>query len=427
MTGDPLSGESIGGMSNPCTIDPKTKERSHAGSTYYKMAADRPNLRVVTEALVEKIVLEKSNERVVASGVNFTPKDGQSFTIRAAREVILSAGVFKSPQLLELSGIGSTELLRSHGIEVVINNPQVGENLQDHGMAGVSFEAADGVRTADAMRDPKVREQVVSMYKESRTGPLANSTFSSASTPIVEFLDAKGQKTLDELLDKYLPADGKLAFPAQKQQYNLLRSVLKSPGEASIHYLMGPFQHNVLEGPSTLQYMNPVTPGNYITILAALSHPFSRGSVHIASADPKEDPIIDPKYLSHPLDREVLARHLQYVETIVETEPLASLLKKEGRRIPAGTSLKELESAKKHAELITSNFHPACTCAMMPEEIGGVVNERLIVHGTSNLRVVDASIFPLEPRGNIQTTVYAVAEKAADLIKEDNKQETNGF
>ncbi|RJE22103.1 Dehydrogenase [Aspergillus sclerotialis] len=160
--------------------------------------------------------------------------------------------------------------------------------------------------------------------------------------------------------------------------------------------------------------------GNYISILVSLCHPFSRGSVHIKSSNVDDKPVFDPNYLSHPLDLEILARHTQYIEQIVQSEPFRSLLQPEDR-IPAVSitpDLKDPDVARRIVrDRLFSCFHPAGSCSMMPVELGGVVDDQLRVHGTSKLRVVDASIFPLEPRGNIQATVYAVAERAADLIR----------
>lgn len=184
--------------------------------------------------------------------------------------------------------------------------------------------------------------------------------------------------------------------------------------------MMLPLQLNISSGRTEMKdLLAPTNPKNYITIMVANNHPFSRGSCHIRSASPDGKPSLDPKYLSHPLDLEILARQTQYIETIVKTEPLASLLKPVGR-LPEGKEATTLEAAKEIVkERLLSTFHPVGTCAMMPKELGGVVDSRLKVHGIKNLRVVDASIFPMETLGNIQATVYAVAEKAADLIKED--------
>lgn len=419
-TGDPLTGLGYGGHSNPSSIDAESKTRSHAGSDYYSPEVrNRSNLRVLTEALVGKVVLEKSGDEVVAKGVQFSNKDGQQQTVHAKKEIILAAGTFQSPQLLELSGIGSRELLQQHGIEAVIDNPFVGENLQDHALASLCFEAADHTPTGDILRDPQVFAAAVEEYNKSKTGFLTAGTYCSAYMPVADFLDQGGEAKLKELLDEYLPADAPSAFPAQKKQYDLLRKILQSKDDSSIHYVMAPFQINVHAGAKLTEYLVPINPRNFFTLFAALNHPFSRGSVHISSADPTAKPRIDPKYLSHPLDNEILARHVQYMEKLVAAEPLVSLLKKGGQRIPADKHVGSLEEARTLGpQTITSNFHPTGTCAMMSRELGGVVNDRLVVHGTRNLRVVDASIIPLEPRGNIQSSVYAIAERAADMIRQ---------
>ena len=426
MTGDQLSGLATGGHSNPASIDPKTKTRSHAGSSYYSPeVAKRPNLHVLTEAFVEKIVLHKSEDVVTASGVQFTSK-GLRETIRARKEVVLAAGSIQSPQILELSGIGSTYLLESFGIDVFIDNCYVGENLQDHPVAHLGFEVADGTPSADVFRDPQVVEAVMSLYQKFKTGPMTASTYSSAFTPIVGFRDGEGWTELLRLLDEQVSSMNGSLPVSQKTQYDLLRVMLNERDGSSAQYFVGPFQCNSHEVDDPQQYLKPTTPGNYLTIFVALSHPFSRGSVHINSSDPAQKPTIDPRYLSNPLDEEILARHVQFIEEIIEAEPLASLIKKDGRRIPADTYVRDLASAKKRVKKLITNFHPVGTCAMMPREIGGVVNERLMVHGVSNIRVVDASIIPLVPRGNIQSSVYAIAEKAAYLIQEDWQRTTNG-
>lgn len=429
MTGDPLSGEAIGGFSNPSSVDPRTKTRSYAGDAYYSPEiSKRPNLYVLTEVSVEKIVFERhdsegaNNASVSATAVQIIDKDGKSHVIEANDEIILAAGCLQTPKILQLSGIGDKHLLNSHGVDLVIDNKYVGNNLQDHPYASLSFEVADGVQTGDVMRDPKVAEALMAQYQISRSGPFAAGAASSqAYMPVVDFLETKGRSELTQLLEQFVDEGLENAdFPAKQQQYHLLRSILQSPDDASIQYLMAPLQHNTSAGPDIKAMYSLDRPGNYMTILTCLSHPFSRGNVQIRSSDPREKPIFNPSYLSHPLDVEILARHLQYLEVLIHTQPLASMLKVNGRRIPEGKFVGDINSAKEHAiGAMVSNYHPSGSCAMMSKELGGVVNERLVVHGTRNLRIVDASIFPLSPRGNIQSSVYAVAERAADLIKQD--------
>lgn len=417
MTTDPLSGQSTGGFTYLSSIDPKNWERSHAGSAYYAPIADRPNLHLLTDTLVEKIILERSGSDVIATGVQFS-HHGKSEVRKARKEVLLCAGVFQSPQLLEISGIGSREILQAHGIEVFVDNPNVGENLQDHPLSGVSFEVIDGLPTIDLIRDPSVIQGAMEAYQSSRAGPLTSGFHSVASLPVVEFLSKEGKAELTQLLDAYAQAPSPPQSPSQSTQHSILRAILESPSDGSTIIGMGASQ---LHFDASLQkdIFTITDPANYLSFLVALAHPYSRGTVHIASTSPMDPPTIDPRYLSHPLDLEIFARHIRYISKIAATEPLASLIKASGKRLPEGVNISTVDAAKEHVKrnLITNN-HPCSTCAMLPKEKGGVVDENLRIYGIKNLRVVDASIFPMIPRGNIQSSVYAVAERAADLIRE---------
>lgn len=261
---------------------------------------------------------------------------------------------------------------------------------------------------------------MLKQFQETQTGPLVGMPVSVACLPLVDEKGHMSAEEIGELTNQYIHDD---RIPTwQKTQYELLRRQMLDPQEATCLYMYLPLQLHTFQGETKMtELLAKKSEKNYITVMTVNNHPFSRGIVHIRSADPKEKPIFDPRYLSHPLDLEILARHTQYLENVVKTEPFASLLKP-GSRLPEGADATTLDGAKELVkERLLSTFHPAGTCAMMPVGLGGVVNDRLKVHGTRNLRVVDASIFPMEPLGNIQATVYAVAEKAADLIKADWK------
>ncbi|TGO17719.1 hypothetical protein BTUL_0015g00550 [Botrytis tulipae] len=179
-----------------------------------------------------------------------------------------------------------------------------------------------------------------------------------------------------------------------------------------------PVQQNLHEGGKSF-VGSDLQPENFASLGCCQSHPFSRGSTHIASSNVDDLPTIDPLFLSHPADFEIFARHIQTLETLRQTKELSAFFKPDGKRNhPDSFNINTLEGAKKYVlDTAVTAYHTCGTAAMLPKEKGGVVNDKLIVHGTNNLRVVDASIFPLIPRGNIQSSVYAVAEKAADIIK----------
>lgn len=416
---DPIEGEKLGTFACGLTIDPETKTRGYAASAYYTPdVAKRPNLQVLTEAFVEKILTKNAGDSVMATGVRVQTKDGAHHEIAAKVEVILSAGTIQSPQVLELSGIGQRELLEKHGIPVVLDSPGVGENFQDHAISAPCFEIADDQISADIMRDPSIVQAVLQQYMTTKTGPLVGIPVSVTMLPLIDSNGPVRHNDITQLTKQYV---GDADLPLwQKKQYEQLREQLLKPKEAAGYAMMLPLQLNMSSGKTEMKnLLAPTNPKNYITIMAVNNHPFSRGICHIRSADPKDKPILDPRYLSHPMDLEILARLTQYVDTIIKTEPFASLLKP-GERLPEGKDATSLDAAKDIVkERLLTTFHPTGTCAMMPKEIGGVVDNRLKVYGTRNLRVVDASIFPMETLGNIQATVYAVAEKAADLIKED--------
>lgn len=418
-TEDPIEGEKLGTFVCGLTIDADIKSRGYAASAYYTPeVAKRTNLQVLTETFVEKILTKIVDGSVVATGVRVRTKDSVPHEILTSKEVILSAGAIQSPQILELSGIGQRGLLEKHGIPIVLESPGVGENLQDHAVSAPCFEIADDQISADIMRDPNIVQAVLQQYMTSKTGPLVGIPITVTMLPLV---DSNGRVSHDEIaqLTSQYVDDENLPL-GHKKQYEQLRKQILGPKEATGYAMMLPLQLNISSGKTEMKdLLAPTNPKNYITIMVVNNHPFSRGFCHIRSANPKEKPALDPRYLSHPLDLEILARQTQYIETIVKTEPFASLLKPSGR-LPEGKEATSLDAAKEIVkERLLSTFHPVGTCAMMPKEIGGVVDSMLKVHGTRNLRVVDASVFPMETQGNIQATVYAVAEKAADLIKED--------
>lgn len=415
---DPIAGRKLGAFTSPLSVDPKTGQRGYAAAYYGPEVAQRPNFDLISETMVERILLNtEADGEVVATGIQIRAKDGKQQQISAGREVILSAGSLNSPQLLELSGIGSKDILQKHEVPVVLDRPGVGENLQDHALTSLNFEIADGQISGDILRDPNVLQSVIKLYEETRGGPLAGMPISVAYLPMVDHEGKLSQETVEELLSKHLGDEA--PSPALQRQYDVQRKVLQDSQNASSEYLFLPTQLHMNPGATTMNDVLAKTlPGNYISIMIMHNHPFSRGSVHIRSCKVDDKPIYDPNYLSHPLDLEILARHTQFADKIATTEPFASLLKPGARQPEKAADLSSLDKTKELVkERLYHCFHPVGTCAMMPADLGGVVDPQLKVHGTRNLRVVDASVFPLEPTGNIQALTYAVAERAADIIR----------
>ena len=363
--GDPLSGRQIGGFTSPSTIKPGVWERSHAGTAYYEPAASRPNLHVITECMVEKLALEKSTSGdVVARGVH-VKRDGKAEVIRATKEILLCAGVFQTPQLLELSGIGNPEILQKHGIETMVENKFVGENLQDHPLTGMCYEVVDGFPTIDMIRDPKIVEQAMQTYMTARQGPLTSGFYSHASLPIIEALQEPGRGDFLKLVNHSLSADHNANAPSEALQYACIRHVLEDSNEPSVFMAMGPSQAH-FEATTHKDFFAITDPHNFIVMLASIASPLSRGTVHIISNSIDDYPAVDPRYFSHPLDAEILARQLQWIPKLTKTKPLADLLKPDGVTLPRNLDVSTLEASKQHLVGNTVTFnHPCGTCAMM--------------------------------------------------------------
>jgi choline dehydrogenase-like flavoprotein len=416
MKTDPRTGKGLGAFQQGGSIDPATHTRSHAVSAHYTPEiASRPNLTVITETIVKKIVFDTSGAEPVAVGVLVRSKDGSEKTLSGS-EIILAAGALMSPQILELSGVGNRSLLERLSIPVVIDNPNVGENLQDHPIATQAFEVNPETPSGDVLRDPNVLNALIQLFQDGGKGPLGQSIISVAYSSLADdegVYSEDARKALFASHNEY----------AQTTDGKVVRKLLEGPDEPTVEYFLFPGQvHTVLDNPGSMaDYLLPTSPENYLTVMTMLNHPFSRGSVHISSADIDKLPTWDPNFNSNPLDLEITARHVQFVELLLRTSPFGDLFKPNGARIPQvkGDTLENAREVVRQSQV--SDFHPACSLAMKPRNQGGVVDDRLRVYGTKGLRVVDASVFPLQPAGNIQSVVYAVAEKAADLIKEDRK------
>ncbi|KAK8037634.1 aryl-alcohol dehydrogenase [Apiospora marii] len=402
MTGDPRNGEAVGGFQNMESVSPDTRCRSYAANAYYgPEERARPNLTVMTDTLVVRIATKQTPSGIVAIGVHVRMPDGEEQYFDAIDEVVLCAGTIQSPQILELSGIGGRALLEQHSIPVMVDNPNVGENLQDHPIVGQIFEVKEGVRSLDLLKDPGYAETAMEEFSKQGTGILSQGPVTSAYTPFVDKDGVMPEAEVKALFDEYLGSKRNTAHDATDHELQLLRNSMEKPGSNQVQYHLLPASLPV-QDPNGI---SPVFDQPQVAVMAILSHPFGRGHVHISSSSITDPPMLDPRYLVHPLDMEILARSVQFTERIRYPDfPHADV---------------SLDRAKEIVRQVAfSCYHPAGTCGMRPREARGVVDARLVVHGTTNLRVVDASVFPLMPSGNIQATVYAVAERAADFIKE---------
>ena len=415
---------SAGAVNVANAIDASKGQRSHAGNAFLEPALRRSgNLELRTGVKVDKIVFEEDFDvdgKLEAKGVEYhTLEDGEECRVTVtARQIILCAGVFESPAILERSGIGSRAVLEAANIPLLYELPGVGENLQDHINCGLSCEVRDDISTRDdILREPELSEAASLEYKQNHSGRLAEgAAYSFAFTPLQMLETAAETEELTSMVQHHLEQE---TNPSLRAQYSLIQHAIANPNEATATTFMLRSQRH-----RDSELLPPGTPsvveGNYITAVAMLAHPFSRGSCHITTPNPPQPPEIKFNYLSHPLDTEILARHLRLIERLFQTPFFADkIAKPNGKRLPRSfpRPIESLEDAK--AVLpgnSATNYHPVGTCSMMREGIGGVVDSKLRVYGMANVRVCDASVLPIVPRGNVLAAVYGWAEKLAEMI-----------
>ena len=334
--------------------------RRSSAVCYLKPVRKRPNLVVETNAHALRVLLDGKR----ASGVAYQ-QHGKQQQALAQREVILSAGAVQSPQLLQLSGIGDAELLKSRGIEIVHNLPGVGQNLQDHLQIRVLHRCAKPITTNDDMKSVFRKLGMGLKYALFRSGPLGVGINQAGA---------------------FARTRGDIATPDIQFHFSALSADM--PG-APLHDFSG-FTSSICQ-----------------------LRPESRGSVTIKSTDPFEPPAIRPNYLAARTDCRTTVAGVKFARKIASAPALRPYIVNE--RLPG----KQVESYEELLEFARDTgvtiFHPSGTCKMGSDS-AAVVDEQLRVHGADGLRVVDCSIMPTLVSGNTHAPAVMIAEKAADMI-----------
>lgn len=341
----------------------KDGRRCSTAVAYLKPVLSRGNLELITDAAVERLVLDGKR----ATGVTFL-QGGQSKTVRARREIILSAGAIGSPQILQLSGIGPGAALGDAGIDVKHDLPGVGENLQDHLQVRFVYETTlrDSLNTVWHSRTQQVRAGLD--YMLSRQGIL---TIGAGVAGVF----AKSRPELEA--------------PDMQIHFMPLSSV--GPGQGLHKY-----------------------PG--VTASVCQLRPDSRGTLKVTSSSPSAQPDIVSNYLAQETDKDVLLRGLHLLRKISRQPEFAQFVAREV--YPGDDVVTDDELMSYAREVATTIFHPCGTCKMGSDNMA-VVDERLRVHGLDGLRVADASIMPTMTSGNTNAPTIMIGEKASDMVLED--------
>ncbi|KAF8957589.1 alcohol oxidase [Flammula alnicola] len=411
---------------SPNSLDAHNNTRCSSVCAYYTPFVDRPNLTVLTNVFVTRILWDpprtsksRLSAPLKATAVEFQDGEAQISHLSVKKEVILSAGTLASPRILEHSGVGNETILTKAGVKSVLNLPTVGENLADH-VHGWANAFTNASLTRDLLvLEPKFETQQRELWYHNRTGVLsaaprslglaAASNLFAASELVSLVQDAQSNITHYAKLFSNGNADLEKGIEAQHAiVLNFWKRDKVAPVELNLEPGYG--------GPTLL----PNRPARkYTTINAVLFAPLSRGRTHITSSNPLDKSAIDPAYYAHPLD---LATHVKAIELgrkMLRTPPLDSIY--EGEYEPGEDKKTEQDVTTWARGASASDNHVIGTLAMMPKELGGVVDTRLRVYGIQNVRVVDASVIPFPISAHLESTIYMIAERAADFVKEDSR------
>jgi choline dehydrogenase len=342
-------------------VNQKEGIRWTTAKAFLRPARNRPNLRIITGALATEITFDGSR----ATGVRYSVGP-EAFEAAADAEVILAAGAINSPKLLELSGIGDPAVLASHGIAVRHRLPGVGANLQDH-------------------------LQIRTVFRVSKTRTLNQLTHSMAGKAAMA-------------LEYALLRSGPLSMaPSQLGIFSRSDETVETP---DLEYHIQPL--------STDKLGDPLHPFPAVTVSVCNLRPQSRGTCHIRSRDPADQPAIRPNYLSEQRDRDVAVKALRQARRLVATNALRRYTPIE--MLPGSDVVTDDDLIRAAGRIGTTIFHPVGTCRMGSDDLA-VVDDRLRLRGIDGLRVVDASVMPTITSGNTASPVVMIAEKAADFIR----------
>jgi len=314
-----------------------------------------------------------------------------------------------SPQILELSGIGDPEVLQNAGVDVMVDLPGVGNNVQEHCNVLVSYQVKEEFEsdylTFDCLKDPDEYHRQTELYHAGKQGVLdLKPSFLafyplSAISPDAQILEEKYLELIQARID-----GGECPLGLRKQ-YEVQLGQIKAQAPSLELLLLPAIGFSLVPDPKR----------KYATFACLSNRPFSRGSIHIKSSNPLEHPEIDPHYFEEEYDIRSFVESVKFARRIAQEEPLKRIFKEE--LLPGSSVQTDEEIVSFVKEHFGSTFHTVGSCSMLPREDGGVVDNKLKVYGTTNIRVMDISIIPLHIAAHPQATAYAIGELGADIIR----------
>ncbi|KAK6072559.1 GMC oxidoreductase [Seiridium cupressi] len=391
----------------PTALDPTTMTRASAFYAYYDKVSSRTNLELLQKHQVREVVFSDSPEgELVATGVKALNRDtNATVSFTANKEVILAAGAIYTPQLLQWSGVGPQSVLDAAGIETKLDFPAVGSNFQDHAVAYYTWTLGNPTfpTTTSLTTNTTFWDEAVDLYFNNLTGPLTKAQANYIAFPALTVIADDSNELVADLLAQdegaYLP-EIYASSPELVAGYEAQKQLLAA-------------QHG---NGSVAAVEIPISGSGGVP--NAVEKPLSRGTIHLNASDVYGEPVVFYNALSNPFDRSILVRSLEYTRSLQATTTVATLEPVELWPGVNATTEEDILAAMVEGGWLRPSFsHPSSSCPMLPQELGGCVSPDLQVYGIQQLTIIDASILPLVPGSHIQATMYAVAEKAADIIK----------
>ncbi|KAF5376205.1 hypothetical protein D9757_009331 [Collybiopsis confluens] len=394
---DSAGGDNSGAYIATSSINPSNWTRSYSRSGYIDSLPPRSNLDILTSATVTNIVWSSSSSssNLTATGVQWASSaTAAKQTVNANKEVILAGGTIGSAQVLQLSGVGPSKYLQAAGVDVKLDLPGVGQRLQDHLSASLVYSTS--AETAGDMHADGVNTPEFLSFINSATAYVNLTTLlgSSAASSLI----SSAQSAVDSSASSMLPLGDTTVAAGYKQIYNTIANQFYQGNSGQIELLMA------------------ITGAGSLLIQAAIQHPLSAGELYITSNSAFDSPFLNPNYLVHAADLTIMREGLKLARKVSQAAPLSTYLTGE---ITPGSSVStdaDWETWLKGA--VGTEYHPTGSCAMLPQDMGGVVGPDLIVHGTSNVRVADASVYPFELSSHLGAPTYGLAEQASTIIRD---------
>ncbi|KIO34158.1 GMC oxidoreductase [Tulasnella calospora MUT 4182] len=403
VTSDADSGEGWGAFVSTSAINPSNWTRSYSKSAYIDPLPPRANLHIMTNQTVTRLIFDNSAGTLKATAVEYANNGYQTKpwpTVGVNKEVVVTGGPVGSPNILMQSGVGPADKLKAAGVEVAYALPGVGQHVQDHLSTQVIFRTT--------------AQTTAQLY--------AAGAINGTSNPIASFVNsAIAYTNITDLLGDY----------ASAFQQEVIANMSASTNDRALNPSSDPTVTKGYQAIYQATVDTMLTPAGQVELLlamtgtsagqdtfavqAGLQHPFSTGELYIATPNPFDYPVINPNYFSHQADVALLREGIKLARKVGQTQPISTFVTAEVSPGPDVQTDEQVDAWLRG--VVSTEFHPSCTCAMLPLDQGGVVDAKLKVYGLANVRVADSSVFPLSFAAHLMAPTYGLAEQAAMIIK----------